>query len=922
MRQQDKLLEGLAQDDPAWRAFVARRLERVQLHFDGEDLVETVRQAALQIAGTLPNHFFCALTDLLPRQARARYAPDPGPVRSHLVKTRTKPAAPDSTAAQGREAVTRSASQLLEPCVAPAVAASRDATGPGRRRILGALGRLRHSAATAHLEARLEDSKDAPYAALILSSCTGLADPATFVRRVERLWAGGEQPHFILSLRYAPCEESLALLRAASNHRSPTVQWLAAACLDRFGKLDVSAPLAQLSEAGGWAALHALESAARLSRPELAFDCATRALRAHTHPLVRAAALRSLIAAGTPQAAELCLSELSATGSSVVRAQAVSALAQLDLPAGVRARTLAPLLKSESLEVVTQAILGLIGADDQRAGRAIRDLIVDGDEDERIAAAYCLGYYPGKSSLQVLEHLIRTDGAKSVRIQATRALACYEKTPEVTRLLLALLEHEDSSIVSDAVRILASPETQESSEAAAAALAAARRAPPGPAARIAHRALGRFTARACRAYVSELLSRSDTGPDALLGAVDALAFTFAQPPDPEPLQRLLSDSRPAVRAAAARTLWTWGDPGGIPTLARDLAAPADVATYAADALEEMALISQRLLDTPRLAPLAEHLRANLKTSAYLDFARRELGLAVSPPAEPAAIDEHAVVLSRSSWKADDLGGEPAAKVLAQVEESRRRPAAAGRRAHSKPTREMAALEGLEMAAPGKRSRHLFAAAGGIAIGLLCSFLFFGRKPSEPLEPLAPDASAAAETAGLPMALKVVSMRGTFRIKGGPPDQPLAPERKLAPGQSLSVDPGGAVWLGLAPEGNVLGLPAAGGFELEELRTAADDPDSVSLRLSGLEGRVVFDLKWGRPKVTLALGRASVRGWRGLYAVEDQAGTITVLVAFGRVEVLDPSGRPTLVTEGRKAVLRRGQEQLEVGVFDPATQTWR
>jgi hypothetical protein len=227
-----------------------------------------------------------------------------------------------------------------------------------------------------------------------------------------------------------------------------------------------------------------------------------------------------------------------------------------------------------------------------------------------------------------------------------------------------------------------------------------------------------------------------------------------------------------------------------------------------------------------------------------------------------------------------------------------------------------------MAAPGKRFRHLLAAAGGIAIGLLCFFLFFGRKPSEPLEPLAPDAPESAVPAGLRTALKVVSMRGTFRIKGGPPNQPLTPERKLSPGQSLWVDPGGAVWLGLGPEGNVFGLPAAGGFELEELRTAADEPDDVSLRLSGLQGRVVFDLKWGRPKVTLSLGRATVRGWRGLYAVEEQAGTATILVAFGRVEVVDSSGRPTLVTEGRKAVLRRGQEQLEVGVFDPAAETWR
>jgi hypothetical protein len=143
--------------------------------------------------------------------------------------------------------------------------------------------------------------------------------------------------------------------------------------------------------------------------------------------------------------------------------------------------------------------------------------------------------------------------------------------------------------------------------------------------------------------------------------------------------------------------------------------------------------------------------------------------------------------------------------------------------------------------------------------------------------------------------------------------------RLESGVTVQAEKGGSVQLGLEPEGNSVSLGGEGRFKLERLQGGASDPELVEVSLAELQGRLVFDLKWGRPRIEVVLGDRRVRGWRGRYAVESGPAGSAVLVALGRVEVTDAKGRFTLIADGQKLTFQPGAPEGSLTPFEPAQE---
>ncbi|MBI4866532.1 MAG: hypothetical protein HY816_06245, partial [Candidatus Wallbacteria bacterium] len=123
-------------------------------------------------------------------------------------------------------------------------------------------------------------------------------------------------------------------------------------------------------------------------------------------------------------------------------------------------------------------------------------------------------------------------------------------------------------------------------------------------------------------------------------------------------------------------------------------------------------------------------------------------------------------------------------------------------------------------------------------------------------------------------------------------------------------------------GNSLLLMGEGGFSYDGIEIENLERRQVAVRVSGVTGQLVFDMKWGRPRVDLELGGIRVKGWKGLYAVQQAGGQCAVKVVSGRVEVTDKLGQFTLVTEGQKYAFKAGASKGETVAFDPTSEVWK
>ncbi|MBI4867099.1 MAG: HEAT repeat domain-containing protein, partial [Candidatus Wallbacteria bacterium] len=849
MRTQDRLLKALSHSDLHYRAFVARQLERVVIHFDSEDVVALVRSSWQEASGPMALHFLCTFNELFPRHLRIFFSPGASPVHSqYLTSARAKVGAPARARPEGRDAICRSATQLLEPCILALRRRLDGASGRERRVLMATLARFHHGAVESFLVERLADDADGPMAAFLLAACFGTLDDQKVLDRMEAVWSQDTLPQYLLALRYLPTDSAAAFLRRAARHKSPAVQWLSAACLDRFAKFDLRPALESILEGQfGWAVAHAMETIGRVADPSIGLPLVQKALESFDHPLVRSAAFRALAIVGSKEGIDLCLKEIASPSSPHAQAQAIAALPQLGAPAPLRARVLAPLVRAPNLEVAGQALLGLVGADATAAGKAIRDMIVEGGEDERVQAAYCLGYYPGDSSVRVLEHLVRTDPSPAVRQQAVRAFSYFERGPSVTKRLNAFLELEDERVVMDAIRILTSPGQLDESVAAEGIGAVARYGASGPVRRLAARALGRFESRQARSYVEETLGNKSADPDTLLGAVEGMEWAAPPGPNLDGLRGQLTNPVPAVRAAAARGLFSWGEVSGLPVLAEMMCGSGTEAREATKALEVIATICDYLVPEPRFLPLAETLRVNLKTPEYQEFSRRELGL-VAEPAEPVpGVDPHAAVLSQRTEQSLEFGGETAGHVLADIDAARRKynTRKAGRRTRTL-QQETPPLPGPEdRVGSGRRVRPWMVGVAGVLLGaaVFGGYAWLSGGAGEP--EAAPSASSAVSPG---TNLVVGSVRGVARVgkAAGGAAEIVGPDALVEPGQQVSAAKDSVVRLGTNPPGNSLLLMGEGGFSYDGIEIENLERRQVAVRVSGVTGQLVFDMKWGRP----------------------------------------------------------------------------
>ena len=902
-------------------------MERLVIHFDSEDLISSVRASWQEAAGPMAAHFLCAYQDLYPRHLRALYTPSRSPVHSQLVTVAARQGHPTRARSEGRDAIIRSATQILEPCILALRKRLDGAVGRERRLLLVALSRFHHGTVESFLVDRMSDDAEGPLAAFLLTACFGEMDDQKLLSRVNAVWTTEVLPQFILSLRYLATDETLACLKRAARHRSPAVQWLTASCLDHFSRFDIR-PAIDSIFAGqfGWAVAHAIESLGRMPQLSGTTPLVLQALEKFEHPLVRATAIRSLAAIGAPEALDVCVREIETSQSPHPVAQAIGSLIRLGAPPELRARLLVPRIKSQNLEVTTQAILGLIGADNQKAGRAVRDMIVEGGEDERVQAAYCLGYYPGESSLRVLEHLVRTDPSPAVRLQALRSFSYYSKTPQLLERLNGMLELDDERLVMDAIRILAMPSNIEENSVPEGILGVARYGASGPVRRLAMRALGRFDARLARAFIEETLANRDADPDALLGAVEASGWMDPPAPELAPLSRLLTHPVAAVRAAAARVLFSWGNPEGLPVLATMLGGNPGEARESIRALEEIATIIDFLLAEPRFNALAETLRGNLRNPGYLDFSRRELGLMSQPVELMDAVDPHEAVLSQRLKSASDASSLTAGHLLADIEAAQRKypRERTARRARSV-TQENPPVPGPEDRLSSGRPWPAwlpYVAAGCAGFILLVGLVVFGRGGREEVGPVGP--AAPSLSAPLSQSLAVASVKGTAWVEkpGGGGREPLTTGRQVEPGQRVLAEKDSSVRLSTSPPGNTLLLQGEGSFTFDGVEIESQERRTLLLRVSAIQGQLIFDLKWGRPRVQVGLEGFQVRGWKGLYAIQFAKGVGAVKVVSGRVETTDRQGQFSLVTEGRLYSFKAGAERGEMGPYDPAQESWR
>ncbi len=917
MRHQDRLLRSLAHPDPVYRAYVARQLESLVIHFDSEDLLETVRGLWRLGNDPLAAHFLCAYNELFPRHLRVHYDPQREVLRSGLISRRATPVAAPHRAEE-RQELSKSATQLLDPVLLALLARAGTCRGRERPFLLATLARFRHGEVERFLFERLADDAEGPFAALLLTACLGSRNEDRILGRVRDRVAADSFPHYLLALRYLPSEWALELLEKAPQHRAPGAQWVAAACLDHYGRFSWGPLMTRLLDGPGWAAAHALESLCRLDAGVAAWPHVARVLASTDQPLVRSAALKAAASVGGPEALEACLSEVRSPHSNYSQVQAVVSLLMMEAPADVRGPVLWALARSSRLDVATQAILGLVGGDDRRAGLSIRDWLLDGSDEARVQAAYCLGYHQGRSAVRVLENLVLKDPCPAVRQQALRALAYYDRTPEVNGVLLPFLGLPDERLAIDAVRILAASDNSGDSEIARALAGVLGSAQPGPLRLAACRALGRFSDSATRALLQQLLGETAGSPGLLRAAIDAVGVSAGGAPELRALKTLLGHSQPEVRAAAARVLYRWGELDGLPALAEMVAGTDVELREALAALEEIAFITDHLALEPGFKALAARLEGNLASPEFGSFSAWVLGSAVMPIIARGAADPHQPVLGRVSFVEEALGGGEPNQVVAAVETARlrlqARPVPRLQPAEQMP--EMPSVSGLD--APPRASRaRLLAAAGGVALLLVvaaAATLLPGREAGPTAEPAAGQASPAP-AAGLesrPMAVLEVS--GTVLLAGGPgtPATPAVAGRPVTAGQRVEAGKGASVRLGMGASNNTVSLKGEGALEIEAIEADPADPTVQRLKLGGFAGRLVFNFKWGRPRVDATAGGLSFHGLRGLYGIESRPGGGVLRVASGRIEVKGSGDYLMLVSGGQKFVytVASGRGELE------------
>ncbi|MBI4866206.1 MAG: hypothetical protein HY816_04565 [Candidatus Wallbacteria bacterium] len=181
---------------------------------------------------------------------------------------------------------------------------------------------------------------------------------------------------------------------------------------------------------------------------------------------------------------------------------------------------------------------------------------------------------------------------------------------------------------------------------------------------------------------------------------------------------------------------------------------------------------------------------------------------------------------------------------------------------------------------------------------------------------------AIEAGGKPKS--VHSVRGVARVGRGAgwAAEIVDPDASVGPDQQVTAAKDSVVRPGTNPPGNSLLLMGECGFSNDGIEIEIVERHQVAVRVSGVTGQLVFDMEWGQPRVELELGGIRVKGWKGLYALQQTGGQCAVKFVSDRVEVTDKLGQFTLVTEGQKSAFKAGASKGETVAFDSTSEVWK
>ncbi|MBI3891932.1 MAG: HEAT repeat domain-containing protein [Candidatus Wallbacteria bacterium] len=661
MRYQDRLLSLLPAKHPQVARYVCRELEGLFPHFDSERIVGALDAEA---AATDPAACLQAAVSAhryLNTHLEALYAPESWPAGPRLSRSmdlanlearrELAPGGPRS------DTLPRSAVHLLDSVITALVGVIPRVQTSGRQRAFRTLAHLPHGAAADIARKTLvkEGAEAGPLALLALAANCRAGKEEELTKLAGHLDGTWLYPAAIESLALAPYDAvHQFLVRQASRATADTAPSFAAA-FESFGAFGVLKPLASLAARGsGWTTLQVLQSLGRL-RNEKALDTIETIFWRQDLPSVREAAVRAAGAIRAEASAGFLRTALAGELPPTVAARALQSLQTVGGEPEALARLAAPHLHSSDPELSVSAVLASLVGDEAASVKAIRSLTRSREPFQRAQGAYCLGYFQGRPSLQVLGYLAKKDADPGVRRQAVASLAGYETTPTLREILLELLREPDLATLPVLASVLGRADISEDAGAADALVAAAEQLAGKAEARRLYAPLGRIDNRTASNYLADRL-RGKQDPEELLALLEAIDLRGTTALGA--VHEAARHSDPRVRAAAAVLLWNQGDAGGTDILRELLADTTARESFQAalEAMDRIAVTGIKLAEYPRFRILAAKLRENVEAPLYQDFASSELSLSVPLERLAMAYDPNVKLAERVGWRElDDAG---------------------------------------------------------------------------------------------------------------------------------------------------------------------------------------------------------------------------------------------------------------------------
>lgn len=345
----------------------------------------------------------------------------------------------------------RLAFQLLEP-LSRSLLEQVESTGAGARTSAYlALGQFPLGPVREKLLARFHEGREAFESLMAYVRAGGGTDePQRVVELATTKGAG--RSNLLLALVAAPP----ATLGPLVSREAPRAGRLGRAnlglVLGKNAAVEAEGALVQLLECGeSWVTVHALNAVEAHGRESL-LGQARRLLDRAPHPFIAVQAVRAAGGITSRSAIELCVAAASHP-EDPVKAQALESLVRLAAPRDVLEAAAKPHLASPALRVRVNALLALCSPDDDRAPRDVLTWLEGSDPLSRLEAVFCLGFFQGGNSLELLRRVAEEDAVETVRVQAVKSLSKYP-APAALSALLPLVQKTQDRVALAAIRVL------------------------------------------------------------------------------------------------------------------------------------------------------------------------------------------------------------------------------------------------------------------------------------------------------------------------------------------------------------------------------------------------------------------------------------------------------------------------------------